>query len=127
LIGVAELLVIVLFVFGPLLALLLWFWVVFANRAKRFGYPSRRAYLLAAPRSDEERKDAADLALKGLVFCLLGLLLAPLVLVGLVPSSMAAGSWSMRRWGLASWTTGMSGARDRVRPRRRPQRAARRS
>ena len=85
LIGVAELLVIVLFVFGPLLALLLWFWVVFANRAKRFGYPSRRAYLLAAPRSDEERKDAADLALKGLVFCLLGLLLAPLVLVGLVP------------------------------------------
>lgn len=37
------------------------------------------------PRSDDERKDAADLALKGLVFCLLGLLFAPMVLIGLLP------------------------------------------
>ena len=84
-IGVPELLVIVLFLLAPLLALFLWFWVAFERRAKRFGYPSRRAYLEAAPRSDDERRDAADLALKGLVFCLLGLLLAPLVLIGLVP------------------------------------------
>ena len=54
-------------------------------RAKRFNYPSTGAYLRAAPRSDAERRDAADLALKGAVFCLLGLLLPPFVLVGLIP------------------------------------------
>jgi hypothetical protein len=83
-VGLAELILITLFLLVPLLVLLLWF-RAFGSRARRFGYESRRAYLRAAPRSDEERKDAADLALKGLVFCLLGLLLAPLVLVGLVP------------------------------------------
>jgi hypothetical protein len=55
------------------------------RRAKRFNYPTTGAYLRAAPRSDAERQDAADLALKGVVFCLLGLLFPPLVLVGLVP------------------------------------------
>lgn len=58
---------------------------LFAQRAKRFGYESMRAYLRAAPRSDAEKRDAADLALKGLVLCLLGLLFAPFVLAGLVP------------------------------------------
>ena len=47
--------------------------------------PSTRAYLRATPRSDEERRDAADLALKGLVLCMLGLLFPPFVLVGLIP------------------------------------------
>ena len=61
------------------------FWVGFPRRAKRFGYPSTLAYLRAAPRSDDEKRDAADLALKGVVCCLLGILLPPLVLVGLVP------------------------------------------
>jgi hypothetical protein len=59
--------------------------VVLYRRAKQFGYESTRAYLRAAPRSDEERRDAADLALKGVVFCALGLLFAPIVLVGLIP------------------------------------------
>ena len=53
-------------------------------RAKRLNYPSTGAYLRAAPRSDAERQDAADLVLKGLVFCVLGLLFPPFVLVGLV-------------------------------------------
>jgi hypothetical protein len=83
-VGLAELILIGLFVLVPLTVLLLWF-RAFGRRARRFGYESRRAYLRAAPRSDEERRDAADLALKGLVFCLLGLLVAPLVLIGLVP------------------------------------------
>lgn len=83
-VGLAEIILIALFVLAPLLVLLLWF-RAFGRRARRFGYGSRRAYLRAAPRSDDERRDAADLALKGLVFCLLGLLLAPLVLIGLVP------------------------------------------
>jgi hypothetical protein len=81
--GVPEFLI--LLVLGaPLLALFVWP-VVVRKRARRFGYPSVTAYLRAAPRSDAERRDAADLALKGMVFCLLGLLFAPFVLVGLVP------------------------------------------
>ena len=43
------------------------------------------AYLRAAPRSDQEKRDAADLTLKGLVWCMLGLVFAPCVLVGLLP------------------------------------------
>ena len=54
-------------------------------RTRRFGYPSTGAYLRAAPRSDEEKRDAADLALKGLVLCVLGLMFPPFILVGLVP------------------------------------------
>jgi hypothetical protein len=37
------------------------------------------------PRSDAEKQDAADLALKGLVLCVLGLLFSPLVVVGVIP------------------------------------------
>jgi hypothetical protein len=63
-IGVTELFVLGI-IFGvvvfPLLGLAL-FVATFARRAKRFGYPTTRAYLRAAPRSDEERRDAADLA-----------------------------------------------------------------
>ena len=43
------------------------------------------AYLRAAPQTDDEKRDAADLALKGLVLCLLGLLFPPLLLFGLIP------------------------------------------
>ena len=57
----------------------------FAGKAKRFGYPSTRAYLRAAPRSDAEKQDAVDLAMKGLVFCVLGLMFPPFILIGLVP------------------------------------------
>jgi hypothetical protein len=85
--GVPELIILAVIV-GPILVAVVFFGlygVVAGRRARRFGYPSTRAYLRAAPRSDEERRDAADLALKGLVLCMLGLIFAPLVLVGLVP------------------------------------------
>jgi hypothetical protein len=55
------------------------------RRGREFGYASTRAYLRAAPRSDAEKRDAADLALNGLVLCLLGLIFAPFILIGLVP------------------------------------------
>ena len=55
------------------------------GRAKRLTYPSTGAYLRAVPRSDAEKQDAADLVLRGLVFCVLGLLFPPFVLIGLVP------------------------------------------
>ena len=74
-----------LFILGVVLGPIVMFVVLVRRRTKRFGYPSTGAYLRAAPRSDAERRDAADLALKGLVFCMLGLLFPPLVLVGLIP------------------------------------------
>lgn len=55
------------------------------RRAREQGHPSLRAYLRAAPRTDAEKRDAADLALKGLVLCLLGMIFAPAMLFGLVP------------------------------------------
>jgi hypothetical protein len=68
----------------PLLAAL-YSWFSVSQRADALGYPSLRAYLLAAPRSDAEKRDAADLALKGLVWCVVGMLFAPFVLAGLIP------------------------------------------
>lgn len=56
-----------------------------SRRARQFGYPSRAAYLRAAPRTDAEKRDAVDLALRGIALCVLGVLFAPLVLVGLIP------------------------------------------
>ena len=53
--------------------------------AKAFGYPSLSAYLRAAPQTDEEKRAAVDLALKGLVICLLGLIFPPVLLIGLFP------------------------------------------
>jgi hypothetical protein len=55
------------------------------RRAREQGHPSLRSYLRAVPRTDEEKRDAADLALKGLVLCLLGMVFAPALLFGLVP------------------------------------------
>ena len=55
------------------------------RKSREAGYPSLTAYLRAAPQTDEEKRDAVDLALKGLVLCVLGLLFPPLLLFGLVP------------------------------------------
>jgi hypothetical protein len=55
------------------------------RKAREQGYASLAAYLRAAPRTDEERRDAADLTLKGLVICMLGLIFPPLLLIGVVP------------------------------------------
>jgi hypothetical protein len=71
--GIPELVILAVPLAGVLGGILL-FWVIFPRRAKRFGYASTRAYLRAAPRSDPEKRDAADLALKGLVWCGLGLI-----------------------------------------------------
>jgi hypothetical protein len=77
-------LLIVLAVLSVPVGIALFAWT-FGRRARRFGYPSTGAYLRSAPGTDAEKRDAADLALRGLVFCVLGILLPPLVLVGLVP------------------------------------------
>ncbi len=78
-IGIPELIIL-----SPLIlaAVLL---VRLVRRVRRLGYPSMGAYLRAAPRTDEEKRDATNLALKGLVLCLLGIIFPPVVLLGLVP------------------------------------------
>jgi hypothetical protein len=55
------------------------------RQARESGYPSLSAYLGAVPSSDAEKRQAVDLALKGLVICFLGLMFPPLLLVGLIP------------------------------------------
>ena len=55
------------------------------RKARQAGYASFWAYLAATPRTDAEKRAAADLALKGVVICFLGLVFPPLILVGLVP------------------------------------------
>lgn len=82
--GIPELMILIMVGIVPVSAAI----VVFASlvrRARRLGYASTGAYLRATPRSDAEKRDAADLALKGLVICLLGLLFPPVILVGLIP------------------------------------------
>ncbi len=49
------------------------------------GYPGVRAHLRAGPRNDEEKRQAVDLALKGVVLCALGLFFPPMILVGVAP------------------------------------------
>lgn len=55
------------------------------RRAREQGHPTLRSYLRAAPRTDEEKRDATDLALKGLILCLLGMIFAPALFFGLIP------------------------------------------
>ena len=68
-----------------LLALVLIVHLQWRRRARRAGYRSVRAYLRAAPRTDEEKRQAVNLAVRGLGWCLVGILFPPLVLVGVVP------------------------------------------
>ena len=54
------------------------------RKAQAAGYASVTDYLNAVPHDDEEMRDAVDLALKGTVICLLGLLFPPFLLFGVV-------------------------------------------
>jgi len=85
--GIPELIILAVLLFVPVVGLaMLGVMLVFAGkRAKRFGYGSTRDYLRAAPRTDAEKRDAVDMALKGLALCVLGLVFPPFVLAGLVP------------------------------------------
>ena len=81
--GIPE--IIILGFLGLPLISLLFVWPFFRRRARRFDYRSTSDYLRAVPRSDPEKRDAVDVALKGLAICALGLLFPPFILVGLVP------------------------------------------
>ena len=81
---IAMSLIPLLFLALPLLAAV-YFWYSMSQRADAFGYPSLRDYLRSTPRTDAEKRDAADLALTGLAWCVVGTLFAPFVLAGLIP------------------------------------------
>jgi hypothetical protein len=85
--GIPELIIIAAVLIVPVVGLAMVGILIVAagKRAKRLGYESTRDYLRAAPRTDEEKRDAVDMALKGLALCLLGLLFPPFVLAGLIP------------------------------------------
>jgi hypothetical protein len=74
--------VFLLLVFFGLLVLPILIW---RGRVRRRGYAGLGAYLREVPQTEEEKFDAVDLALKGVVLCVLGLLFPPLVVIGLVP------------------------------------------
>lgn len=60
-------------------------WKNWNRKARAAGYASLAEYLRAAPHTDEEKRQAVDLALKGLVLCILGLIFPPLLVIGLFP------------------------------------------
>lgn len=65
-------------------AAIVWVLRQYREKARNAGYPSLSGYLRAAPRTDQEMRDAVDLTLKGLIICLLGLLFPPFLLVGVI-------------------------------------------
>ena len=105
-------------VFAGLLAALIVATVLMAGlwrrqqrKAREFGYPTLGAYLRAAPATDEERRDAADLTLRGVVFCLLGFIFPPLLLIGVFPLFYGA-----RKLVYASLGLGLLDDADRTNP-----------
>jgi hypothetical protein len=86
-VGVPELIILAVFVVPVVVAAVFMVRLLRKQRLKALGggYASLSAYMRAAPRTDAEKRDAVDLALMGLVFCLLGLLFPPVLLVGLFP------------------------------------------
>jgi hypothetical protein len=71
----------VLAAFLGLCVLPLWIW---RRNVQRRGYPGLTVYLRELPRTDEQRLDAVELALKGAGICILGLMFPPFIVIGLV-------------------------------------------
>jgi hypothetical protein len=80
-VGVPELLI--LAVLGLLIVLA--YRSYFRRRARGLPVLMTRAYLRAVPRTDDERRDAVDLALKGVMLCAIGLVFPPAMFFGLMP------------------------------------------
>jgi hypothetical protein len=81
------------------------------RQARAFGYPSLGTYLRAAPQTDAEKRAAADLAMKGAVICLLGLMFPPALLIGLFPFFYGARKLIYAQMGLGLLDDGESGSR----------------
>src|SRR6516225_4981783 len=72
-------------VLGILLAVILAIRRRLRRRADKFGYRGIFAYFRAVPHDDAETLDAVNLALQGVVLCLLGVAFFPLMLIGVFP------------------------------------------
>ena len=55
------------------------------QRARQAGYTGIFDYMRAVPRNDREKREAVNMAFRGLVLCLIGIVLTPLLLLGLPP------------------------------------------
>jgi hypothetical protein len=75
-------------------------WRGVRRQAQRSGYASVGDYLRAAPRSDEEKRDAVDMAMKGLILCFVGLVFPPLILFGALPLCYGARTIAYASMGL---------------------------
>jgi hypothetical protein len=70
------------------------------KRARANDYDTLFAYLRGVPSTDTQKLDAIDLALKGGVIVVLGVLFPPLIFVGLVPLYYGLRKISMTLMGL---------------------------
>ena len=79
-------------IFGPVMVLLvvLLVWSLIAvsrtrQRARQAGFKRVSDYMLAVPRNDREKREAVNMAFRGLALCLVGIVFAPLLLLGVFP------------------------------------------
>ena len=71
---------------AAVVALLIWLArYILRRRARKLGYQTLTEYLRAVPATNAEKLDALDLAMKGVVITLLGIIFPPLIVVGLIP------------------------------------------
>jgi hypothetical protein len=76
----------ILLFFASVITLVIWLGRgMLRKRGRALDYDSLAAYLNAVPATDAQKLDSVDLALKGGVITLLGVLFPPLLFVGLVP------------------------------------------
>jgi hypothetical protein len=73
-----------------LLLLLILVWGLVAvgrtrRKARRAGFRNIHEYLMAPPRNDQEKREAVNMAFRGLAFCLVGIVVTPLLLLGVPP------------------------------------------
>ena len=55
------------------------------QRARQAGYKGIFDHMRAVPRNDREKREAVNMAFRGLALCLIGIVLTPLLLIGLPP------------------------------------------
>ena len=74
------------FILLILLIVLVWSLVAIGRsrrRALQAGYKGIMDHMRAVPRNDQEKREAVDMAFRGLALCLIGIILTPLLLLGL--------------------------------------------
>jgi len=85
LIAFIPVLAVIILVIIPMMLVAKWWVKKSQQKAKSWGYETMGDYLRAPPGTDEEKRDAVDLTMKGVVICVLGFLIPPLLLIGVFP------------------------------------------